>query len=100
MSASPVEVAIVGLGRWARVLERAARASRKIRIVSAFSRSQEKRDAFARDTGITAAPDMKALLADPRVRGVILTVPNEQHFPLALEVAQARKHVYTEKPIA
>ena len=32
--------------------------------------------------------------------GVILTVPNEQHLPVALEVARAGKHVYTEKPIA
>ncbi|HEX6006482.1 MAG TPA: Gfo/Idh/MocA family oxidoreductase, partial [Burkholderiales bacterium] len=34
------------------------------------------------------------------IQGVILTVPNEQHYPLAEEVAKARKHVYTEKPIA
>jgi predicted dehydrogenase len=40
------------------------------------------------------------MLADPEIKGVILTVPNEQHFPLAEEVAKARKHVYTEKPIA
>jgi predicted dehydrogenase len=31
---------------------------------------------------------------------VILTVPNEQHLPLARRVAMAKKHVYTEKPIA
>jgi predicted dehydrogenase len=31
---------------------------------------------------------------------VILTVPNEQHLPVAAEVAKAGKHVYTEKPIA
>src|SRR5437868_13319159 len=100
MSTTPIEVAIVGLGRWARVLARAAANSPTLRIVSAYSRSQEKRDAFARDLGIAAAPDMKSLLDDPRVKGVILTVPNEQHYPLALQVAQARKHVYTEKPIA
>jgi predicted dehydrogenase len=43
---------------------------------------------------------MKSLLSDPNVKGVILTVPNEQHLPVALEVAKARKHIYTEKPIA
>jgi predicted dehydrogenase len=40
------------------------------------------------------------MLSNPAVEGVILTVPNEQHLRLAVEVAQARKHVYTEKPIA
>ncbi|MBI2289320.1 MAG: Gfo/Idh/MocA family oxidoreductase, partial [Betaproteobacteria bacterium] len=40
------------------------------------------------------------LLADPAIKGVILTVPNEQHLLMAEQVAQAGKHVYTEKPIA
>ena len=100
MSVAPVKVGIVGLGRWARVLTRAAAKSDKLAIVAGYSRSQEKRDAFARDTGVAAAPDMKSLLADPEIRGVILTVPNEQHLPVAAEVARAGKHVYTEKPIA
>jgi predicted dehydrogenase len=39
------------------------------------------------------------MLADPEIKGVILTVPNEQHLPVAREVAMAKKHVYTEKPI-
>ena len=43
---------------------------------------------------------MQTMLADPEIKGVILTVPNEQHLPVAREVAKAKKHVYTEKPIA
>ena len=100
MSTEPAKVAIVGLGRWARVLARAAEKSDKLKIVAGYSRSEEKRSAFAKDTGIAAAPDMKTLLADPEIKGVILTVPNEQHLPVSTEVARAGKHVYTEKPIA
>jgi predicted dehydrogenase len=40
------------------------------------------------------------MLSDAEIKGVILTVPNEQHLPVATKVARARKHVYTEKPIA
>src|SRR5499426_4608516 len=94
------KVAIVGLGRWAKVLTRAAAKSPKLKIVSAYSRSEEKRQAFAREFGVPAAPDLASMLADPAIEGVILTVPNEQHLPLAREVAIAGKHVYTEKPIA
>ena len=43
---------------------------------------------------------MSAILSDASIQGVILTVPNEQHLPMAQLVAQAKKHVYTEKPIA
>jgi len=100
MSASPVKVGIVGLGRWARVLSRAAEQSDKIKIVAGFSRSEEKRTAFQKDTGIPSVADMKTLLSDPEIKGVILTVPNEQHLPVATEVARGGKHVYTEKPIA
>jgi predicted dehydrogenase len=95
-----VKVGIVGLGRWARVLTRAAEKSDKIEIVAGYSRSEEKRAGFQRDTGVPSAPSMKALLSNPEIEGVILTVPNEQHLPVAEEVARAGKHVYTEKPIA
>jgi predicted dehydrogenase len=100
MSAGPVKVGIVGLGRWAKVLTRAAAHSDRLKIVAGYSRSEEKRAAFASEMGVAAAPDMRTLLANPDIEGVILTVPNEQHLPVALEVAKAGKHVYTEKPIA
>src|SRR5260221_9938233 len=43
---------------------------------------------------------MEAILGDASIEGVILTVPNEQHLLMAALVAKAKKHVYTEKPIA
>ena len=82
------------------MLTRAARKSDKLKIVAGFSRSAEKRNAFAAEMGVPAAPDMATLLSDPEIKGVILTVPNEQHLPMAEMVAKAGKHVYTEKPIA
>jgi predicted dehydrogenase len=100
MSADVVKVGIVGLGRWAKVLARAAAKSRALQIVSGYSRSEEKRQAFERDFGIPPVSTFEAMLADQDIQGVILTVPNEQHLPLAIAVAKAGKHVDTEKPIA
>jgi predicted dehydrogenase len=100
MSNPPVKLAIVGLGRWAKVLTRASSQSQRLKIVAGYSRSQEKRDAFEQELGVKAAPELKAILGNPEIKGVILTVPNEQHLPLAEQVARAGKHVYTEKPIA
>jgi len=97
---NPVQLAVIGLGRWAKVLTRAAQASSKLKIVAGYSRSQEKRDQFAQEFGVPGAPSLEALLADPAIQGVILTVPNEQHLPVAEQAARAGKHVYTEKPIA
>ncbi|HKT67959.1 MAG TPA: Gfo/Idh/MocA family oxidoreductase [Terriglobales bacterium] len=100
MSAQPVKVGIVGLGRWAKVLTRAAAKSDKLKIVAAFSRSPEKRESFEREMGVPTAADLKTMLSSPEIKGAILTVPNEQHLTVAREVARAGKHVYTEKPIA
>lgn len=100
MNTNRVKVGIVGLGRWAKVLTRAVRGSDTIEIVSGFSRSEENRAAFQKEFGVRSVPDLASMLADPQIKGVILTVPNEQHLPLAREVAKAGKHVYTEKPIA
>ena len=98
---SPVKLGIVGLGRWAKVLTRAVRGkSGKLDIVAGFSRSQARRDEFHKELGVPPAASMEALLANPDIKGVILTVPNEQHWPLAEMAAKAGKHVYTEKPIA
>src|SRR3954454_19400889 len=100
MTSNRVKVGIVGLGRWAKVLTRAVRTSNSIEIVQGFSRSAESRAAFQQEFGVKSAPDLAALLSNPEIKGVILTVPNEQHLPLAREVAKAGRHVYTEKPIA
>ena len=100
MAANRVKVGIVGLGRWAKVLTRAPSASDALEIVAGYSRSEESRAAFQQEFGVALAPDLATLLANPEIKGVILTVPNEQHLPLAREVAKAGKHVYTEKPIA
>src|SRR4249920_3613547 len=100
MKPNRVNVGIVGLGRWAKVLARAACASDRLAITAAYSRSQEKRSAFAQEFGVASAPDLPSLLADPRIEGVIITTPNEQHLPVAREAARAGKHIYTEKPIA
>jgi predicted dehydrogenase len=100
MSSNRVKVGIVGLGRWAKVLTRAAKTSNALEIVQGFSRSEESRAGFEKEFGVKSAPTLEALLSNPEIKGVILTVPNEQHLSLAREVAKAGKHVYTEKPIA
>ena len=97
----PVKLGIVGLGRWAKVLTRAvANKSDQLQIVACYSRSLEKRSAFTKEFGVPAVDDFDTMLANPQIQGIILTVPNEQHWPLAEKVAQSKKHIYTEKPIA
>ena len=96
----PVRVGIVGLGRWSKVLTKASKQSTKIDIVCGYSRSEEKRLAFESEMGVRPVGSLEEMLNDPTISGVIITVPNEQHRAIAEKVAAAKKHVYTEKPIA
>lgn len=96
----PVKVGVVGLGRWARVLTRAARRGQRLEVVCGYSQSQEKREAFAREFGCRVVDSLEELLADPEVEGVMVTTPNDAHAQPIIQAAQAGKHVYVDKPIA
>ncbi len=52
MTSNQVKVGIVGLGRWAKVLTRAAATSDALKIVAGYSRSEEKRAAFQQEFGV------------------------------------------------
>jgi predicted dehydrogenase len=71
-----------------------------VRLVGGTSRSVEKRDAFAAEFGCRTYEDIDALLRDPAVDGVVVTVPNDQHAQVIQQVTAGRKGVYVEKPIA
>ena len=99
MVSNRIKVGIVGLGRWAKVLTRAARIRRdRDRLSLQPFGGEAERD--SRRNSASKGPDLATCWPMPEIKGVILTVPNEQHLPLAREVAKAGKHVYTEKPIA
>lgn len=96
----PARVGVVGLGRCAKLLARAAAKSDKLRIIAAYSRSEQKRRTFQLETRVPVVSDLRTLLSYPMLDGVIVSVPDDQHLPVACEVAKAKKHIYIENPIA
>ena len=100
MSAEPVRVAALGMGWWSDVLADAAARTREIEIVACFTRSEEKRAAFAEKYGCAAADSYEAILADDSIQAVINTTPNDVHLETTRAAAEAGKHVFLDKPIA
>ncbi len=91
MSKSPLRVASLGMGWWSDVLADAIQRSSEIEIASCFTRSREKRDAFAKKYGCAAAQSYEQILSDPAVEGIINTTPNDVHLEttrLAVEAYQ------------
>jgi predicted dehydrogenase len=82
------------------VLADAMKRSGKLSIVACFSRSKEKREAFAAKYACRPAPSYEEILADKRIEGVINTTPNGAHLETTRLAAAAGKHVFLDKPIA
>ena len=100
MAFTPLRVACIGMGWWSDVLADAIKRSGKLRIDACYSRSEEKRQAFAAKYGCRAAPTYESILADPEIEAIVNTTPNDAHLETTRAAAAAGKHVFLDKPIA
>ncbi len=97
---APLRVAVLGIGWWSDVLADAAKRSGMVEIAACFTRSDEKRAAFAAKYGCRAAASYEEILADPSIAAIINTTPNGVHLETTRMAAAAGKHVFLDKPIA
>ena len=100
MAFEPVRVGCLGMGWWSDVLADAMVKSGKLKIVSCFTRSDEKKQAFAKKYGCNTAATYEAMLADRTIEAIINTTPNNVHLETTRAAATAKKHVFLDKPIA
>jgi len=98
--ADPLRVACIGMGWWSDVLADAVKRTDKLNIVACFSRSADKREAFAKKYGCRAMSSYEAILADKEIEAIINTTPNDAHLGTTRQAADAGKHVFLDKPIA
>jgi D-xylose 1-dehydrogenase (NADP+, D-xylono-1,5-lactone-forming) len=77
------------------------RAADGAELVAVASRSEASASAYAAEQGIPRAHgSYEALLADPEVDVVYVSLPNALHVPWSVAALQAGKHVLCEKPMA
>ena len=95
-----MNVACLGMGWWSDVLADAIKRSGKMKITACFSRSAEKRQAFAKKYGCRAASSYEEILEDRSIEAVINTTPNSVHRETTIAAAKAGKHTFLDKPIA
>src|SRR6267378_2975147 len=95
-----LRVACIGMGWWSDVLADAMQRSKKLKIVACYTRSEEKRRAFAAKYGCSAAPSYEAVLKDRAIEAIVNTTPNDAHLETTRAAALAGKHVFLDKPIA
>jgi predicted dehydrogenase len=100
VASGPVRVACIGIGWWSDVLADAMQRSGKLKIVACYTRSEEKRRAFAAKYGCAAVSSYEAVLADRSIEAIVNTTPNNAHLETTRAAARAGKHVFLDKPIA
>jgi predicted dehydrogenase len=100
MANEPLRVACIGMGWWSDVLADAIKRSGKLNITACYTRSEDKRQAFAAKYGCRPAKSYDEVLANPAIEAIINTTPNNVHLETTRAAAEAGKHVFLDKPIA
>ena len=95
----PTIIGIIGCGSISGAYLSGAARSPLVRVKSVADIRADAADAQALEHGVQAVP-IDTLLADPDIEIVVnLTVP-AAHAPVSLQIIEAGKHVYLEKPLA
>lgn len=94
-----ITLAIVGLGRWGKVLVDSVQGrSGIVRFGAAVVRDPAKSAADAQARGLGVHADLEAALRDPAIEGIVLATPHSQHAAQIEACALAGRPVLVEKP--
>jgi predicted dehydrogenase len=78
-----------------------AHASPKVDLVGVASRDQQRAEEYAKEWDIPRAyGSYEALLADPEIEAVYISLPNNMHCEWSIKSVAAGKHVLCEKPMS
>jgi xylose dehydrogenase (NAD/NADP) len=97
----PVRWGVLSTARINDKLLAGAALSDGVQMLGVASRDLERAEVYARERGIERAyGSYAALLADPDIEAVYISLPNGMHVPWSITALQAGKHVLCEKPMS
>ena len=97
-SASNPSIAVVGAGYWG--INHVRNFSELGALSVVHDTSPAALDRINRIYGVRTEPDLREVLGDPGISGIVIATPAETHFQTALAAIEAGKDVLVEKPLA
>lgn len=95
-----IEVGIIGAGFMGKVHAQAYAKIPEVNVAFVVARTKEHAQSLAVQIGAKAETDIEAVLRDPAIDLVDLSVPTPLHKEFAVRTFEAGKHVVIEKPLA
>jgi len=98
---TPVRLGILSTAHINRLVIPGAHSSDKVELVAVASRERSRAEEYARKWNIERAyGSYEALLDDPDVDAVYISLPNTLHCEWSIRAVEAGKHVLCEKPLS
>ena len=94
-----LRAALVGLGWWGRTIAGLLKGNQRISLAAAIDVDPES-ERFALDHGMAFSSNFESILDNPNIQAVILCTPHSQHCEQIVRAANAKKHVFCEKPLS
>ena len=95
-----IGIGVIGCGGMGRSLANSAHAVEGIDVICVSDLQEALAEKLATDLDASYVLDYYELLADDRIRAVLIAAPPFMHAPIAVDAAKAGKHVFSEKPMA
>ena len=98
----PLRIAVLGLGMAVQPHGRSLvelQEEGRVEVLGCWSRSAERRGAFAERHGLPVTGDLDGLLARPELDAALLLTPPDAREDFVTRLAQAGKHILGEKPV-
>ncbi len=95
-----IGVGVIGCGGMGRSLATSAHAVEGIEVICVSDLQRTLAEKLSADLNASYTLDYHDLLADDRIQAVLIASPPFMHAPMAVDAANAGKHVFSEKPMA
>ena len=100
MSNKQLKAGIVGLGRWGQILVKSINQSKSehLKFTHSFTRTIDKTKSFCEEYSLNICSSYENLLKNKDIDIVVLATPHTLHCEQIIKAADAKKHIFVEKP--